>query len=222
MTMLTSQATGGTSMFFSNNQKYVLVENGTYCGRRDLLKGLALLFAVGMLSPFARSAYAASNRRKILITYFSHTGNTRTVARQIHAVVGGDLLELQTVQTYPGDHASTVRQAEREREDNFHPQLSTHFPAMDEYDVIFVGYPVWAYTMPMALYSFFDRFTFPGKTVVPFSTHMGSGLADGPEQIARLCPQATVLEGLAVRGNRVTGSQESVTRWLQQVGLAEK
>lgn len=186
------------------------------------MKGL-VLFAVGSLSPLSRLAYAAPENQKILIAYFSHTGNTRTVAQQIHAVVGGDMLELQTVQTYPSDHASTVRQAEQEREDNSRPQLSTQFPkTMHEYDVIFIGYPVWAYTMPMALYSFFDRFTFPGKTIVPFSTHMGSGLADGPEQIARLCPQATVLKGLAIRGNKVAESQETVTRWLQQVGLAEK
>lgn len=107
-------------------------------------------------------------------------------------------------------------------EDNFRPQLSTRFPGtMDEYDVIFVGYPVWAYTMPMALYSFFERFTFPGKTIVPFSTHMGSGLADGPEQIARLCPQARVLEGIAIRRNRAAKSQEAVEPWLRQLGLAD-
>lgn len=179
--------------------------------------------AVGALSPFVRRAYAASEKRRILIVYFSHTGNTKTVARHIHALVGGDMLELQTAQAYPRDHARTVRQAEQERKDNFHPRLSTRFPeTMTEYDLIFVGYPVWAYTMPMGLYSFFDRFTFPGKTIAPFSTHMGSGLADGPEQIARLCPQATVLKGLAIRGNRAAEARETVTPWLQQLGLAEK
>ncbi len=92
---------------------------------------------------------------------------------------------------------------------------------MNEYDVIFVGYPVWVYTMPMALYSFFERFPFPGKTIVPFSTHMGSGLADGPEQIARLCPQAGVLDGIAIRGNLVAESQESVEHWLRQSGVTD-
>lgn len=210
-------------MFFPHNHTPSLLESGVLYGRRSLLKGLALLLAVGVLSSFARKSYAASEKRKILIVYFSHTGHTRAVARQIHSLVGGDLLELQTTQTYPTDHDGTVRQAEQEREDDFRPQLSTRFPkTMNEHDVIFVGYPVWAYTMPMALYSFFDRFTFPGKTIVPFSTHMGSGLADGPEQIARLCPQARVLEGLAIRGNRVAGSREAIARWLRQLGLSEK
>ena len=208
-------------MFFAHNHMHLHLKNDILRNRRNLLKGLALLLAVGPFPLLARTSYAASEKHRILIVYFSHTGNTRAVARQIHSLVGGDLLELQTVQTYPANHADTVRQAEQECEDNFRPQLSTRFPeTMNEYDAIFVGYPVWAYTMPMALYSFFERFTFPGKTIVPFSTHMGSGLADGPEQIARLCPQARVLEGIAIRGNRAAESQEAVDRWLRQLGLA--
>lgn len=208
-------------MCFPHNHTHLLLKNDVLHSRRNLLKWLAFMLAAGSFFLFARTGYAASEKRRILIVYFSHTGNTRTVARQIHALVGGDLLELQTTQTYLTVHADTVRQAEQECEDNFRPQLSTRFPEnMNEYDVIFIGYPVWAYTMPMALYSFFDRFTFPGKTIVPFSTHLGSGLADGPEQIARLCPQARVLEGIAIRGNRVAESQETVERWLRQLGLA--
>lgn len=209
-------------MFFARNHTHVHLKNDVLRNRRNLLKGLALLFAVGPFSLFARTGYASSEKHRILIVYFSHTGNTRAVARQIHSLVGGDLLELQTTQAYPTDHADTVRQAERECEDNFRPQLSTRFPeTMNEYDVIFVGYPVWAYTMPMALYSFLERFTFPGKTIVPFSTHMGSGLADGPEQIARLCPQARVLEGMAIRGNRAAESQETIEHWLRQLRLPD-
>lgn len=209
-------------MFSPHNHTSLLLKNDVLHRRRNLLKGLALLLTVGSVSLFARTGYAASEKHRILIVYFSHTGNTRAVARQIHSLVGGDLLELQTTQTYPTKHADTVRQAEQECEDNFRPQLSTRFPeTMNEYDVIFVGYPVWAYTMPMALYSFFERYTFPGKTIVPFSTHMGSSLADGPEQIARLCPQARVLEGIAIRGNRAAESQEAVEHWLRQLGLAD-
>lgn len=209
-------------MFFPHNHTSLLLKNDVLHSRRNLLKGLALLLATGLFSLLARTSYASSEKHRILIVYFSHTGNTRAVARQIHSLVGGDLLELQTAQSYPTNHADTVRQAERECEDNFRPQLSTCFlETMNEYDVIFVGYPVWAYTMPMALYSFFERFTFPGKTIVPFSTHMGSGLADGPEQIARLCPQARVLEGIAIRGNRAAESQEAIEHWLRQLRLPD-
>ena len=209
-------------MFFSRNTNVFSLDNASFPTRRTVLKGLAL-FAVGSLSPLSRLAYAAPENQRILTVYFSHTGNTRTVARQIHAAVGGDILELQTVQTYPADHDSTVRQAEKEEENNFRPQLSTQFPeGMNDYDIIFVGYPVWVYTMPMALYSFFDQFKFPGKTIVPFSTHLGSGLAGGPKQIARLCPQATVSKGLAIRGNRVASSQDTVNDWLHGLGITKQ
>ena len=209
-------------MFFPHNHTSLLLKNDVLHSRRNMLKGLALLLAAGPFSLFARTSCASSEKHRILIAYFSHTGNTRAVARQIHSLVGGDLLELQTTQSYPTDHDDTVRQAEQECEDGFRPQLSTRFSEnMNEYDVIFVGYPVWVYTMPMALYSFFERFPFPGKTIVPFSTHMGSGLADGPEQIARLCPQAGVLDGIAIRGNLVAESQESVEHWLRQSGVTD-
>lgn len=188
--------------------------------RRSILKGLSFVVAAGAFSLFPRMAYAAPEQRKTLIVYFSHTGNTRAVAQQIHSVAGGDMLELQTVQPYPTEHKSTVQQAEQEREKAIHPLLATQLPAtIADYDIAFVGYPIWAYSMPMVLHSFFDHFTFPGKTLVPFNTHMGSGMADGPEQIARRCPQATVLQGLAVRGSRAAGTEQEVRQWLQSLGL---
>lgn len=189
-------------------------------GRRSILKGLSCVVAAGALYFLPRTAYAAPEQRKTLIVYFSHTGNTRTVAHQIQSVAGGDMLELQTVHPYPTEHKRTVQQAEQEREKAIHPLLATQpSTTIADYDVIFVGYPIWAYSMPMVLHSFFDHFSFPGKTLVPFNTHMGSGLADGPKQIARRCPQATVLEGLAVRGSRAAGAEQEVRQWLQSLKL---
>lgn len=189
-------------------------------GRRSILKSLSLIVTAGAFSFLPRMAYASPEERKNLIVYFSHTGNTRTVAQQIQSISGGDMLELKTVQPYPTDHKSTVTQAEQERADSVHPRIATQLPAtIADYDVVFVGYPIWAYSMPMVLHSFFDRFTFPGKTLVPFNTHMGSGLADGPEQIARRCPQATVLKGFAVRGSRAADAAQDVRQWMQSLGL---
>lgn len=210
-------------MRFSSRHPLATVKNSRFPSRRHILKGIAGLLAAGMLPSFPLTASATSHQNRILIVYFSHTGNTRTVAQQIQAVVGGDLLELKTVQPYPAAHADTVRQAKMERANQARPQLSTQFPkTMSDYDLVFVGYPVWDYTMPMALFSFFDQFTFAGKTIAPFSTHLGSGLADGPEQIAGLCPQATVREGLAIRGTEAADARETVTRWLRQLGVEAK
>lgn len=162
-----------------------------------------------------------TGKPKILIVYFSKTNNTKAVAEHIQSIVGGDLLELKTARPYPEDHDETVRIAVEERRADARPELATVFPEnMADYDVIFAGYPVWEYTMPMAYFTFFDRFKFAGKTIIPFSTHLGSRLGGGPADMARLCPEATILKGLALRGPEAAGSRAAVERWLKEIGIA--
>jgi len=188
-----------------------------------MLKILVGALAACLICAAPSKAQAAElGSQKILIVYFSKTNNTRTVAQLIHSQVGGDLLELKTVQPYPDDHNANVEVAVRENRSDARPELDTVFPEnMADYDLIFVGYPVWEYTMPMAFFTFFEQYKFPGKTIIPFSTHLGSGLAGGPKDIARLCPQATVGKGLAIRGPKASGAENEVKRWLRELGLAE-
>lgn len=189
--------------------------------RRKILKGISLLLAAGSLFPFLRMAHAATGKGKVLTVFFSKTGNTRALAQHIHAVVGGDMLELKTVHRYPDDHDATVRMAVQERKSNSRPPLDVPFSVnIDSYTTIFAGYPVWEYTMPMALFTFFEQYNFSGKTIIPFSTHMGSRLGHGPEDIAKLCPHATVLEGLAVRGPSAVNAQTQVRQWVQSLSFA--
>lgn len=156
------------------------------------------------------------NKPEILIAYFSHTGNTRTVAGMLHAAVGGDMLEIKTAEPYAAEHAATERRARKEWEDNARPALSMEFPSdMDSYDMIFVGYPNWFRTAPTVVRAFLEQFGFAGKTLAPFCTHGGNGLADSLRDIAQSCPQATVLDGLAVRGSRAASAQSAVNDWLQ-------
>jgi len=182
------------------------------------------IFAAGVLMLLPSISQAAvQGNQKILTVYFSHTNNTKTVAEHIHSIVGGDMIQLKTVNPYPVDHDAAVRVAVKERRSDARPELATVFPNnMGEYDIIFVGYPVWEYTMPMVFFTFFDQYKFPGKTIIPFSTHLGSGLGGGPEDIAKLCPQAKIIKGLAIRGTKAADSRQEVVRWLQQLGLMEK
>jgi flavodoxin len=186
--------------------------------RRDVLKGLVgLALATGALPLTSLAAVAADSSRKILIAYFSHTGNTRTVAGMIHAAVGGDMFEIQAAEPYPSEHSATERRARKEWEDNARPALAVTFPAdMSAYDTIFIGYPNWFRTTPMIVRSFLEQFGFAGKTLVPFCTHGGNGLADSPRDIAQSCPQATLVEGFAVRGSRAAKAQDDVLAWLQE------
>ena len=159
--------------------------------------------------------------KKILVAYFSHSGNTREIANQIHEKVGGDIFEIVTVNPYPADYDSVVDQAKQEQEDNYRPELATEVENMDSYDVVFVGYPNWWGTMPMPVFTFLEEYDFSGKTIIPFCTHEGSGLGRSVEDITDLCPQSTILDGLAIRGSSVETAQGDVSEWLREIGMEE-
>lgn len=197
-------------------------EKSTLLSRRSLLKaafaGLVTAVAVPAL-PCISACAAESSGNKALIVFFSRTGNTREVAGQIHKNVGGDMLELKTAHSYPESYRTTTEQAKKEQEENFRPVLTADVESVQPYDVIFIGYPNWWGTMPMALFTFLEKHDFAGKTLVPFCTHEGSALGRGPRDIAALCPDSRVLEGLAVRGSDASDAQEDVENWLRRIGL---
>lgn len=155
---------------------------------------------------------------KILVAYFSHSGNTRVIANQIHDRVGGDIFEIKTVDSYPQDYEAVKAVAMKELNEGSRPALATHVDNIDSYDVVFVGYPIWWGTMPMPVESFLTGYNFSGKTIVPFSTHEGSGLGSSVRDIKALCPQSTVREGLAIQGGSVNTAQNQVSSWLQGMG----
>lgn len=85
---------------------------------------------------------------------------------------------------------------------------------MNEYDTVYLGFPVWNGTMPMPVFSFLEEYNFAGKTIIPSSTHEGSGLGRGKRDIESECPEAEVLDGLAVRYTDVLDAEEEVRNWL--------
>ena len=153
-----------------------------------------------------------------LVLYFSMSGNTEAVANIIHDEVGGDIIRLETVESYPTDYNDLVDYAQKEQQDNARPELSTTIENIDQYDTIFLGYPNWWGDMPMPIYTFLDNYDLSGKTIAPFITHGGSGLSGTPENIQEEEPNATVTEGLAVYGDDAENSQSDVTSWLSSIG----
>lgn len=156
---------------------------------------------------------------KILIAFFSKTNNTRTVAEQIHAAVGGTLFQVTTKNPYPSDYRQTTDIAKKEQNDNVRPELAATIPPeeMTGYDIIFVGYPIWWGTMPMAMFTFLEQYDLSGKVIFPFCSHGGSGLARGPDDIKKLCPDTTVLPGLAIRS--ADRAQKDVADWLAGLNI---
>jgi flavodoxin len=155
-----------------------------------------------------------STKTKTLIAYFSHSGNTRTVAQQIQKITGGDLFEIAAEKPYPRDYNTVVEVAKREQSANQRPPLKTIVENMAGYNVVILGYPNWWSTMPMPVFTFLEQYDFSGKTILPYCTHEGSRMGRSEKDIALLCPAATVLSGLAIRGSSVKAAQAEVAEWL--------
>lgn len=147
-------------------------------------------------------------------------GNTEFVAGIIQETLGADLFAIETVQEYPGSHEPLLEFAYNEKAEYARPELASHIDNLDNYDVIFVGFPNWNADLPMPLYTFFDEYDFSGKIIVPFATHGGSGLSNTVRTIQDLEPGATVIEnGLSVSRNSVADSENDVKSWVESLAL---
>jgi flavodoxin len=162
-----------------------------------------------------------SETKNILVAYFSHSGNTREIANQIHKIVGGDIFEIQSVKPYPNDYDAVVSQARQELDSGLKPLLKTKIENIKSYDLIFIGYPDWWSTFPAPVKTFLSEYDFSGKTLVPFCTHEGSGLGRSTTDISKLCPKSTMLDGVAIRGRDVRTPQNKVSEWLQKIKITK-
>ena len=169
---------------------------------------------------------------KILIVFFSRTGynypnqwleigHTARVAGFIKDLTGGDSFEIVPVVPYPDDYEETKTISTNERDNDLRPEFKGEIDNIDEYDMIFIGGPVWYGGMPMIIHTFYDKYKeyINGKTIAPFSTHAGSGLADAASLARSYCPDSKVLTGLAVQGTNSINSKEDVRKWLQEIGI---
>ena len=126
-------------------------------------------------------------------------GNTAIMAAVIADLTGSDLFELQTVTPYPEDYASMLRVAQEEIDTDARPALAANVENMADYDVVFIGYPIWHGRMPQAVRTFMETHDLTGKTVIPFNTHEGSGQSGTQQVIETALPGSTVLLGLAIQ-----------------------
>lgn len=132
------------------------------------------------------------------------------------------MFHVTTRTPYPDDYNQTTRVARSELDANARPALAATVPveAMRNYDVIFIGYPNWWSTIPMAMFTFLEQYDLSGKTIIPFCTHGGSGLGRGPADITKLAPGSVVLQGLAVRSNSADRARTEIADWLLRLGFA--
>lgn len=149
-----------------------------------------------------------SNKKpNILIAYYSHSGNTKAVAEQIHAKFGGDLFEIQLATPYPDNEQDVIEVMQRQKEENIKPGLSNKVGDMSKYDIVFIGSPIWFGTASLPVFSFVESYDFSGKTIIPFYTCGGGGEGTYVEDIKAICNGATFLESFGnTRAEREAGT----------------
>ena len=142
-------------------------------------------------------------------------GNTEIAARIIQQLTGADVFWIEPLQEYSKDYNECIAQAQADQHRNVRPKLKRYPDSLQEYDVIYLGYPNYWSTMPMAVFTFLEHFDFTGKTIRPFCTHEGSGLGTSEEDIRRICPGAKVEKGLAIYGGSVDCSEPLIREWIK-------
>ncbi|MCR4706489.1 MAG: DUF4440 domain-containing protein [Clostridiales bacterium] len=150
-------------------------------------------------------------------------GNTAIVAAAIAEAASGDLFEIRTVIPYPEDYDSMLKVAQEEIDADARPELAAHVENMADYNVVFIGYPIWHGRMPQAIFSFIEEYEMAGKIVIPFNTHEGSGQSGTQRVIEDALPGCTVLQGLAIQG-KVAQEDPQRTRtlideWLEGMNM---
>ncbi len=183
-----------------------------------------------------KSDSGTSDGTKTLVVYFSRTGeqygvgnidkgNTAIVAEMIAEKTGADSFEILPKEDYyPYTYDELTDVAKQEQSDNARPEIKGTIPDLSEYDTVFIGAPVWWGDWPMIMYTFFEgnKDALAGKTLIPFSTHAGSGLSGFDSKLSGACPDSTVGTGLAIAGTDAQNDQdsvrESVNSWLSQHG----
>jgi len=170
------------------------------------------------------------NPDKVLIVYLSRTNNTKAIAEMIHNKVGGTLVALELENPYPKDYRQIVDQVANENATGFLPPLKTKIANIQNYDVVFIGFPTWGMQLPPPIKSFLKQYNLSGKTIVPFNTNAGYGIGSTFETVKALAPNSNILEGFTTKGGverdgilfvmvgeKEKQAQEEIMKWLKKI-----
>lgn len=205
---------------------------------RNIFKSITMLF-VGLLLSIScngnnkvsntKSNEPMNNEAKVLIVFFSHAGenygvgnikigNTKLVADEIQRLTGGDEFEIVAEKSYDIPYDALTKLAKEESEKDEKPTFKGEVKNIDQYDTVFIGGPIWWGTYPQVMFSFFDKYNLNGKTIIPFSTHEGSGLGSVVSDLKRLYPKANFKTAFSIYGHECQKDLSKVNKWLKELG----
>ena len=170
--------------------------------------------------------------KKILIVYLSRTSNTKALAEIIQKNAGGTLFELELEKPYPENYKATVQQVVDENASGYLPPLKTKIDSIENYDIVFLGFPTWDMQLPPPMKSFLHQYDLRGKTVIPFNTNAGYGVGSGFQTVKQLCPNSKVLKGFSIKGGverdgvyfvikgeKAKEAETEIKKWLQKIKI---
>lgn len=194
------------------------------------IKNLAMIVA-GLLMTISCSGNSATKEKevmekksKVLIVFFSHAGenygvgnikvgNTKLVADEIQKVTGGDEFEIVADKNYDMPYDALTKLAKEESEKGEKPSFKGEIKNIDDYDTVFIGGPIWWGTYPRVMFTFFDKYDLNGKTIIPFTTHEGSGLGSVVEDLKTIYPKATFKEAFSIYGHEIRKDLSKVDKY---------
>lgn len=187
---------------------------------------MSLLFLMGMAgcggsgsktdspaAPKKAEAMESVKGKKAIVVYFSYSGQTEKVAKAIQSATKADIFEVKTVKPYPQGYHDCTTYAKDEKARNFHPEIQGAVPNIKDYDVVYLGFPIWWYDAPMAIYTFIDKHDLSGKQVISFCTSGGSPISESTPGLRKALPNSKFAEGLRFQ----PGDNAAVEKWIQSL-----
>ena len=180
-----------------------------------------LAFAAFVVAAVSCGQKKEAPKSKVLVLYYSQTSNTKTVAQEIANKLGADIEEIVAVNPYNGDFQATIARCQQEREQGVTPEIEPVKADLAQYDVIFLGYPIWfgTYAPPMA--AFLNQADLSGKKIVPFCTFGSGGLDSSVKDLTKAQPKAEIIAGYGVRASRMAAVPAEVDQFLKAGGFIE-
>lgn len=146
-------------------------------------------------------------------------GNTEIVAGLMKEIIDADMFKIEMKKPYSPVYMTCIEEAKKDKQKDARPELAGYPESLDDYDTIVLGYPNYWGTMPMAVFTFLEKYDLSGKTILPFCTNEGSGMGSSERDIKKLAPVATQKRGLSITGSRAAASKPQVEKWFKENGL---
>lgn len=174
------------------------------------------IFLLLMMFIFMSATYASE--KKSLIIYFSYSGNTKLVAETIQKNTNGDIFRIETTKPYPESYHKTTEIVQDEFNNKIYPELKvTIINNLEEYDTVFIGYPIWWDTIPIAIQGFLKANDFTGKTIIPFCTYGGSRFGNSLSDLKELVPSPRIKDGFETNNAYSSRTEVEIKTWLNKV-----